>query len=72
MDWDQRCIRFCAALVVASMALRLCAGGALIPLGQALSNPQTASFLLYLHTGRVVRSVPVQEYRPPLYYHPYL
>jgi stage II sporulation protein P len=65
MDWDQRCIRFCAGLVLSAMALRLCAGGALIPLGQALSNPQTASFLLYLHTGRVVRSAPVQEYRPP-------
>ena len=65
MDWDQRCIRFCAGLVLSAMALRLCAGGALIPLGQALSNPETASFLLYLHTGRVVRSAPVQEYRPP-------
>ena len=65
MDWDQRCIRFCAGMVLSAMALRLCAGGALIPLGQALTNPETASFLLYLHTGRVIRSVPVQEYRPP-------
>jgi stage II sporulation protein P len=52
-------------MVLSAMALRLCAGGALIPLGQALTNPETASFLLYLHTGRVIRSVPVQEYRPP-------
>ena len=65
MDWDQRCIRFCAGLVLAAMALRLCAGGALIPLGQALTDPETASFLLYLHTGRVVRAAPVQENQVP-------
>ena len=65
MDWDQRCIRFCAGMVLAAMALRLCAGGALIPLGQALTDPDTASFLLYLHTGRVVRSAPVEESHAP-------
>lgn len=65
MDWDQRCIRFCAGLVLSAMALRLCAGGALIPLGQAVTNPETASFLLYLQTGRVVRAVPELAYRAP-------
>lgn len=61
MDWDQRCIRFCAGLVLAAMALRLCADGALL----ALTEPEAASFLLYLHTGRVVRAAPVEELRTP-------
>ena len=65
MDWDQRCIRFCAGLVLSATALRLCAGGALIPLGQALTAPETASFLLYLHTGRVVRAAPVEDWTLP-------
>lgn len=65
MDWDQRCIRFCAGLVLAAMALRLWAGGAVISLGQALTDPDTASFLLYLHTGRVVRSAPAEEIPAP-------
>ena len=65
MDWDQRCIRFCAGLVLSATALRLCAGGALIPLGQALTAPETASFLLYLHTGRIVRAAPVEEWTLP-------
>ena len=59
MDWDQRCIRFCAGLVLSAMALRLCADGALL----ALTEPEAASFLLYLHTGRVVRAAPVEELR---------
>ena len=61
MDWDQRCIRFCAGLVAAAMALRLCADGALM----ALTVPETASFLLYLHTGRIVRAAPVEEWTSP-------
>lgn len=65
MDWDQRCIRFCAGLVMAALALRLCAGGALLPLGQALTYPETASFLLYLQTGRIVRAAPALEYQAP-------
>ena len=65
MDWDQRCIRFCAGLVAAAMALRLCAGGALIPLEQVLTDPGAASFLLYLHTGRIVRAAPAAEGTSP-------
>ena len=65
MDWDQRCIRFCTGLVAAAVALRFCAGGALIPLGQALTSPEAASFLLYLHTGRIVRAAPAEEWTSP-------
>ena len=64
MDWDQRCIRFCAGLVVTALALRLCAGGALLPLGRALTDSKTASFLLYLHTGRIVRAAPAEDTAP--------
>ena len=66
MDWEQRCIRVCAAVLISAVALRLWAGGALIPVGQALQRSETASFLLYLHTGRVIRGVPetVPEAQP--------
>lgn len=58
MDWEQRCIRMCAAVLVCAVILRLWSGGALIPVGQALQRSEAASFLLYLHTGRVVRAAP--------------
>ena len=65
MDWDQRCIRFCAAMVFAAIALRLCAGGALMSVGQALTDPDAASFLLYLNTGRIVRAAAEAEWFSP-------
>lgn len=55
MDWEQRCIRLCAAVLICAVVLRLASGGAFLPVGQALEHPQVASFLMYLHTGRVVR-----------------
>lgn len=60
MDWEQRCIRLCAAVIAAAIAIRLCAGGALIPIGNALAADEAAAFLIYLHTGRVVRTIPDQ------------
>jgi len=55
MDWDRRCIRFCATIVVCAILLRLWDCRILIPAGQALEHPGVASFLAYLQTGRVVR-----------------
>lgn len=55
MDWEQRCMRLCAGVLVFAVVLRLLAAGALLPVGQALGTPEAASFLLYLQTGRVVR-----------------
>ncbi len=55
MDWDQRCIRLCAGVLLFAAALRLWAGGALAPVGHALESPEAGSFFLYLQTGRVVR-----------------
>lgn len=58
MDWEQRCIRLCAAVLICAVVLRLWSGGALVPVGQALTQTEAASFLVYLQTGRVVRTVP--------------
>ena len=55
MDWEQRSLRLCAAVLSLAVLLRLCAGGLPGVLGQALENPEVASFLVYLHTGRSVR-----------------
>lgn len=55
MDWEQRSLRLCAAVLTLALLLRLCAGGLPGVLGQALEDPQVASFLVYLHTGRSVR-----------------
>lgn len=55
MNWEQRCLRCCAAVLLCAVLLRLGESGALAPLGAALENPAVASFLVYLQTGRVVR-----------------
>lgn len=66
MDWERRCIRLCGAMVASSILLRLWSGGVFAPVGRALEDPQVASFLLYLHTGRVVRPLPARiETAPP-------
>lgn len=55
MDWEQRCLRLCAAVLTVAVLLRLGSRGAFLPIGQALEDPRLASFLVYLQTGRVVR-----------------
>lgn len=55
MDWERRCIRTCAAILLCAVVMRLSSSGYFAPLGKALENPQLASFLVYLQTGRVVR-----------------
>lgn len=57
MEWERRCIRTCACVLCCAVALRLFSGGALA----ALDQPQVASFLVYLQTGRVVRLTARQE-----------
>ena len=61
MDWERRCMRLCAGMLVLAVLIRLWAGGVLTPLGQLLQSDEAASFLLYLHTGRVVRALPEAE-----------
>ncbi len=58
MDWEGRCIRVCAATLLCAALLRLSSSGILAPLGQALEDPNVASFLVYMQTGRVVRLGP--------------
>ncbi len=55
MDWEQKCIRMCAGVLLGAVLVRLGAMGVFAPVGQALSRPEVASFLVYLQTGRVVR-----------------
>ena len=55
MDWERRCMGVCCWALILAISLRLWAGGVLAPVGQALRSKDAASFLLYLHTGRVVR-----------------
>ena len=55
MDWEQRCIRVCGAVVMLAILLRLTASGYLDPVAEAVRDPRAASFLVYLQTGRVVR-----------------
>ena len=64
MDWERRCIRLCGAMVASAILLRLWSGGVFAPVGRAMAHPQTVSFLLYLHTGRVVRPLPSPD--PPV------
>ena len=61
MDWERRCMRLCAGMLALAVLIRLWAGGVLTPLGQLLQSEDAASFLLYLHTGRVVRALPEAE-----------
>ena len=61
MDWERRCMRLCAGMLALAVLIRLWAGGVLTPLGQLLQSDEAASFLLYLHTGRVVRALPEEE-----------
>ena len=61
MDWQQRCIRFCAAMLACAVILRLGDLGFFRPLAMALERPGVASFLTYLQTGRVVRLPPDAE-----------
>ena len=64
MDWEQRCIRLCAAVLICAVVLRLWSAGALVPVGRALQSQPAASFLMYLQTGRVVRQMPEPEPLP--------
>ena len=64
MDWERRCIRLCGAMVASAILLRRWAGGVFAPVGRAMAHPRTVAFLLYLHTGRVVRPLPTPD--PPV------
>ena len=62
---DQRTLRVGAAVIACAVLLRLISSGVLQPVVQALSQPEVARVLLYLETGRVVRSTPAAETTAP-------
>ncbi len=62
MDNQQRCLRLGAMAIAVAVVLRLLQGNVLAPLWQALTRPETVAVLMYLETGRVVRSYDVLEY----------
>ena len=64
MDWEQKCIRLCAGVLVMSALLRLTASGFFAPVGRLLGSPEAVSFFLYLHTGRMVRTMPALPEQP--------
>ena len=62
MDNQQRCLRLGAIVIAIAVVLRLLQGSLLTPLWQALTRPETVAVLMYLETGRVVRSYDVLDY----------
>lgn len=56
MNWERNCIRLCAGILALSAMLRLTADGFFAPVGRLLRSPETVSFFLWLHTGRMVRT----------------
>ena len=55
MDHQKWSLRLGAAVICCALLLRLSAGGMLDSLTAILAQPNIASFLIYLETGRVVR-----------------
>lgn len=64
MDWERKCIRLCAGMLVMAGLLRLTASGAFAPVGRLLQSPEAVSFFLYVHTGRLVRTSPNAPVKP--------
>lgn len=58
MDLQRKSLRLGAVMILCAIGLRLVSAGAPAKLVQTLSNPQTLAVMLYLETGRIVRSAP--------------
>jgi len=64
MDLEQKTLRMGAAAILLALVLRLLSSGLLQTVTGLLSQPETAAFLLYLETGRVIRAEPVETEAP--------
>lgn len=64
MEQERRSLRVGAAAIGCALALRLVGSGFFDPLVQALRQPEVGAFLVYLETGRVVRTAWNQEDTP--------
>ena len=58
MDLQRRCLGIGSVMIVVAVILRLLSAGAWQTIATALEAEQTAAFLLYLETGRVVHPQP--------------
>ncbi len=65
MDREKLCLRIGALAIAGALLLRLCSGGALGAVVEALSSPEAVSVMLYLETGRVVRPAQPQTPKNP-------
>ena len=63
MDHYRQCLRIGAAAILCALALRLESRGILQPITDFLTEPKTASLLVYLETGRIVRFSPSSDAR---------
>lgn len=66
MDQEQRSLRLGAAVIVCAIMLRLINSSAAPPVIPILNQPEAASFLVYLETGRIVRTDSPPAESPPL------
>ena len=55
MDLEKQSLRMGAAVILCALVLRLAAGGVFTPVVRFFSQPNIASLLIYLETGRIVR-----------------
>ena len=55
MDHDNRSLRTGAAVILMALVLRLGTGGFFQPIADILCQPNMASLMIYLETGRIVR-----------------
>ena len=56
MNQERKALRIGAAVILCAIVLRLGVNGAFQPLTDLLRRPETAAFLFYLETGRVLRT----------------
>lgn len=55
MELEKCCLRVGAAVIGCAIFFRLLSGGTMGSVVKAMSDPEVASFLLYMETGRIVR-----------------
>lgn len=55
MDQHRTSLRFGAAVICCALIFRLFSAGMLAPVAEFLTDPNIASFLIYIETGRIVR-----------------
>lgn len=61
MDWESKVLKVGAVAVASAVLLRLLTGGLPQKILAFLTRPETAAFVLYLETGRVVRPSQLPE-----------